>query len=118
MKPKPKKEWSPKPYIFAGLRKTWRWHPARSKALRAAMLPGTLIKDAMYKCAACSSAYAKKDVQVDHIDPVIDPTTGFVDWNTYIRRLLYVTVEMLQVMCKCCHKQKTLSENKLRRKKK
>jgi len=55
-------------------------------------------------------------VQIDHTDPVVDPATGFVNWDTYFDRL-YCEVENLQVLCKPCHKDKTNVERKERKKK-
>lgn len=64
-----------------------------------------------YLCNRCKEEYTNKDVEVDHIDPVVDPKVGFVDWNTYIQRL-FSPRENYQVLCKTCHKAKTKEENK------
>jgi len=53
---------------------------------------------------------------VDHIDPVVEPSTGFVDWNTYIERM-FLEAEGYQVLCWQCHKDKTEAERKQRKKK-
>jgi 5-methylcytosine-specific restriction endonuclease McrA len=67
-------------------------------------------KQAMhYKCASCKKDYVAKDVQVDHVNPVVDPTTGFVSWDVYIDRL-FCERENLQVLCSTCHKKKTAEE--------
>jgi ribosomal protein L44E len=67
-------------------------------------------KQAMhYKCAACKKHHVAKDVQVDHIHPVVDPTTGFVSWDVYIDRLFCESYN-LQVLCSTCHKKKTAGE--------
>jgi 5-methylcytosine-specific restriction endonuclease McrA len=67
-------------------------------------------KQAMhYKCAACKKDYVSKDVQVDHVNPVVDPATGFVSWDVYIDRL-FCEGENLQVLCSTCHKKKTAEE--------
>jgi 5-methylcytosine-specific restriction endonuclease McrA len=62
-----------------------------------------------FKCAICKEEFPQKDVQVDHIEPVVDPTKGFKDWNTFIRRL-FCAKKNLQVVCKPCHAIKTKAE--------
>ena len=64
-----------------------------------------------YVCADCGKEFTSKDVEVDHILPVVDPTDGFIDWNTFISRL-YCTKDNLQVLCTKCHKAKTNEERK------
>jgi 5-methylcytosine-specific restriction endonuclease McrA len=66
-----------------------------------------------YTCNACKQEFTSKDVEVDHISPVVDPSTGFVDWDTFIARL-YCPKENLQVICKPCHKIKSKEERKKR----
>lgn len=66
-----------------------------------------------YKCAACSYHFPLKEVQVDHINPVVDPVKGFVNWDEYIDRM-YTTKDNLQCLCKPCHKEKTNAERKQR----
>ncbi len=62
-----------------------------------------------YLCAACKQEYPAKEVQVDHINPVVDPKTGFTTWDEYINRL-YCGKENLQVLCLECHKRKSKEE--------
>ena len=69
-----------------------------------------------YSCADCGGLFIAKDVQVDHIDPVVEPATGFVNFDTLIHRL-YCETDNLQVLCKPCHKEKTNRERKERKKK-
>ena len=69
-----------------------------------------------YLCTGCGNFFIARDVQIDHTDPVVDPATGFVNWDTYFDRL-YCEVENLQVLCKPCHKDKTNRERKERKKK-
>ena len=54
------------------------------------------------------------NVFADHIKPVIDPLTGFVDYNTYVERL-FVSLKGYQCLCKACHDAKTAEENAIRR---
>ncbi len=50
---------------------------------------------------------------VDHIQPVVDPRVGFVDWNTLIKRL-FCEADGFQLLCHECHSAKTADERKLR----
>ena len=55
----------------------------------------------------------KKDIQVDHDIPVIDPIKGFEDWNIFVERL-FCDPENLKLLCKPCHKVKTDEEKRVR----
>ena len=68
-----------------------------------------------YKCHKCKQEFTSKDVEVDHIKPVIDPKKGFVSWDDYINRL-FCDEKNLQVLCKPCHKEKTLKEKEVAKK--
>lgn len=65
------------------------------------------------ECAKCHIAKPEKDkdYQVDHIDPVVDPKVGFLNWDQYINRMLNCGPEGVQVLCKRCHNIKTKREN-------
>lgn len=52
-------------------------------------------------------------VEIDHIEPSIDPKTGFVDLETWISRLL-VSKNKLQRLCISCHDDKTFRETGVR----
>jgi len=92
---------------------------------------GSLSKRANvdYQCAVCEGWYKDKYMQVDHITPVIDSDTGWVDWNTFVERL-DSDVNNLQYICSytkkhedatgefgrySCHYTKTQEERRLRR---
>ena len=92
--------------IKGALRKVWYWSPARREALKKAK------KGNAYKCAACGEYKVK--VQVDHLFPVSD-INGWDSWDNYINRLF---CGELQVLCILCHKNKSVSENAIRRKNK
>jgi 5-methylcytosine-specific restriction endonuclease McrA len=115
------KEWTNgrlKSFITSGLRSMFRRWPPKFTILGEAKRgkkinpkSGRLAEH--FECSMCKSHYPAKEVQVDHIDPVVDPVIGFVDWNTFIDRLL-CPKENLQVLCKECHKLKTQDEKKRR----
>ncbi len=54
----------------------------------------------------------KSNTYIDHIEPIIDPYIGFVDWNTVIERM-FVGEEGLQLLCKMCHDIKTKKERSI-----
>lgn len=64
-----------------------------------------------FKCNCCFNDFPQKDVQVDHIQPVIDPFVGFQDWDTTIERM-FCEADGFQVLCKECHKNKTDAEKR------
>lgn len=110
------------------------WTEARytsfvKSALRGARWPPRYecIKQAkvgygLYKCALCGTIgpptlppeegkkNRRKNIAADHIEPVVDPNVGFVDWNTFIERL-YVELPKWQALCYDCHAKKTREEN-------
>lgn len=101
-------------FVVSALRTATRRWPPKFKALKAAYIGRKVNnktnKMAMhYACAHCSRHFIAKDVQVDHIFPVVKPSVGFVDWDTYIARL-FCEKENLQVLCKPCHADKTALE--------
>ncbi len=71
---------------------------------------GRAKKDAVqYQCNVCSTWTKSTAIAVDHIEPVIDVTDGFIDWNTFVQRL-FCGPENLQVICDDCHQKKTNQE--------
>lgn len=67
-----------------------------------------------YECNLCHNIFEKHDTQADHILPVVDPITGYVDIATYIDRLL-APPEGYQIICSSCHDNKTSKENIIRK---
>ena len=117
-------EWSDarfRSFVTSALRAASRRWPVKYKALKAAFagrqVNAKTGKLAMhYKCAKCKKLFVAADVQVDHVQPVVDPKKGFVGWDVYIDRM-FCEIENLQVLCKPCHKIKTDQEKLERRKK-
>lgn len=73
------------------------------------------MRRVQFSCAICGIKASRKGVQVDHVEPVIDPNTGFKTYDEYIKRL-FVNLDKLQVLCKECHRVKSKGENAIRRK--
>jgi len=108
-KPKKPKTFNFKSFIIQLLRRgTYRYKP-RNDALKDAKIARN-----QYKCATCSGIFGRKDVQIDHTDPVVSVETGFVDWNTYITRM-YPEKQGFQILCSQCHSNKCLLEKEMRK---
>lgn len=101
-------------YFIAFCRRTFAWSPAyRTATKRAERKNG---KDVKWECAKCKALVGKGDKHRDHINPVIPIETGWDgSWDTYRDRMGYEDPDNLQVLCRACHKEKTLEENKKRR---
>lgn len=100
-------------FLRGNLRRTSQKWPPISNALKKAR-----VDRGEYLCAECKEIVPAtikvdgkrvKNVHVDHIEPVVDPNVGFVDWNTFIDRM-FVEDEGLQVLCNACHTIKTDKE--------
>lgn len=94
---------------------TKRWAPILNTKKKARVGHGK------YQCAGCKATVpltlnGENNVFVDHIDPVVDPRVGFVDWNTYIDRL-FCEEHNLQLLCKSCHDKKSKLERDIAKEK-
>jgi len=67
-----------------------------------------------YKCSTCKVMFPRILAVIDHIKPVIDPKKGWQGFEVYIKRL-WCSSKNLQVLCKPCHKLKSVAENAIRR---
>lgn len=113
----PKVEWTDgrlKAFIISALRAGSRRYPPKFETLNEAKTEkkinektGRLAQH--YRCNLCSAEFTNKDMEVDHIEPVVNPAEGFVNWDTFISRL-FCDKSNLQAICKPCHKAKTKQE--------
>lgn len=106
-------------FIVSVLRGGMRRFPNKWRALEAALYGSginetTGRKAKLYTCASCAKLFTAKAIEIDHIEPVVNPVTGFTTWDDYISRLFCPTYN-LQALCKPCHKQKTKEEKSLRK---
>lgn len=99
-------------YAFAYLRRIFAWSPEKKVALKR-----QLHGDGMYRCESCTQPFPKAKVHVDHKICVVDPLTGFTNWDSYITRL-FCSADNLQILCLDCHKVKTGAEAKIRKERK
>ncbi|MDA9550222.1 HNH endonuclease [bacterium] len=120
-------------------RNNGRWTEARHKSFIISALRGAhskwgvkadvkksaRVSTGKYLCACCGTvgpatlppdkgqSRRKNNAAVDHIDPVVCPKDGFIDWNTYINRM-FLEEDGYQVLCWACHGVKTRDERELR----
>jgi len=98
-----------KDFIIRHLRlASYKW-PDRTIAKNKAR-----ISRGQYQCNICKEIFHYKEIQLDHIKPIIDPLTGWIDFNSFIKRL-FCSAEGFQVLCRGCHAEKTQKENRLRK---
>jgi len=112
-----KKEWTParkKAFIVSVLRSGSRRWPPKYETLNESktekkinVATGRLAQH--FKCKKCKKDFPAKMVQVDHIEPVVDPALGFETWDKFIERL-FCDKGNLQTLCKVCHDKKTKKE--------
>ena len=101
-------------FVKGALRSASQRWPPKYTVLNAACVgqkinpnSGRLAKH--YTCKNCGFDYPAKEVEVNHIIPVI-PITGFDSWDMVIERM-FCERHHLEVLCKPCHKGLTKQEN-------
>lgn len=94
-----------------------RWPPKYTVLSKACVgqkvnpASGRLAK--FYTCNKCKVDFPAKNVEVNHIVPVV-PVSGFDSWDNVISRL-FCEEDGLEVVCKPCHKLITKEENQERK---
>lgn len=98
-----------KSFLIHGLRRLSYRYPPRHAAYNAAKSGRN-----QYHCINHpEKIFKRKEVQLDHIQPVVDPETGFTTFDDYITRL-FCDESGFQVLCIPCHKKKTEKERRVR----
>ena len=94
---------------------TRKWGPKQEVKKEARVSRG------LYLCAGCSHrvpATIKNgrdrvtNVFVDHIEPIVDPSVGFTNYDEYINRM-FCEKDNLQLLCKRCHDYKSNKEKEI-----
>jgi len=69
-----------------------------------------------WKCSVCKVVSDRKDIHVDHIEPVIpiDTTMSRLTLKQFYDRC-FCSSKNLQILCRTCHKIKTIKENETRK---
>lgn len=102
-------------FIKSALRRaSGRWKP-KSEVLKKAR-----VAKGAYLCSECKEVVPVtilndkgkrvKNIEIDHVVPVVDPEKGFESWDTFIRRL-FVEEEGLRALCKSCHETVTQQQH-------
>lgn len=107
-----------KSFITSALRGAFRKYPPKYETLKAASVGKKVNKKTKriaehFQCKSCKKEFVSKDVQVDHILPVVCPKEGFTSWDSFIDRL-FCDKGNLQVLCSPCHDKKTAEERTVR----
>lgn len=98
-----------KKFLIAILRRaSYKW-PPRNEALKAAR-----VGRGLYKCNHCGETFGRKEIKIDHIDPVVDPLKGFETWDEYINRM-FCQKEGFQILCEKDHNDKSSVEKQIRK---
>jgi len=106
-KPRKKPKWNSNAAFRGALRRVFARSPKVVEVKQAARKEeikhnkdGSVSKKkrVLYQCAICGKWFPGTHVAVDHVNPVINPETGWVDWNDFISRL-DCDKDNLQVVC-------------------
>lgn len=104
-------------FAISVLRRASRRYKSKTSGVypQAEALNRARITRGLYQCAICKNSFKKKETILDHIEPVVDVTTGFTTLDEYVERLL-VEPEGYQVLCETDHAIKCSIEADLRKK--
>lgn len=103
-------------FVKGTLRRASRFWKPISETLK-----GANVRRGVYLCNGCKEEVPSsivinnkrvKNAVVDHINPVVDPTTGFSGWDDFVNNL-YCERTNLQVLCYSCHSVKSQQERAL-----
>jgi hypothetical protein len=95
-------------FLIPILRRKSLYWPGRQEAKRLSR-----VERGFYKCHACKKLFGPKEIELDHIRPVINVKTSWTNWDDFIRSL-YCDSSNFQVLCKADHLHKTQIEDALR----
>lgn len=96
--------------ISSALRQAFRHSVIYKRCLDAARVE--TAKGTKYRCAMCSGLTSRKNVHVDHIDPVVRLSGEKLSMGVLLER---IWTDKVQVLDRKCHMKKTAAENKLRK---
>ncbi len=100
------KKWNPHSYLVSAARRVWRWCPEK-KAAAAQCAVGASKR----RCTECKTVFPKKQVHIDHIDPVGKQPRDWDEYPNFYRRLFCPPLN-LQGLCLICHAKKTAAQRK------
>lgn len=105
---KPRKPINRNTWVKTKLRSASLLWPARAEAIKAAR-----AERGKYKCAECRELFIRSQIQLDHINPVVDPKTGWTTFDDFINRL-FCDAEGFRVLCRQCHDSITMVQDSMR----
>jgi len=98
-----------KSFLINTLRRAgYRW-PGRYNALKKSKVGRN-----EYVCANCGVIHGRKEGNMDHIEPVVDPIIGWVNLDVWACRM-FVNEEGFQRLCTRCHDEKSTKEVDIRK---
>ncbi len=95
----------PKTKIVSAIRRLWFYSFQRREAVKRCK------EGKFYRCEKCKKLNEK--IQVDHINPTVNPETGWDGYDGFITRM-FCPSDQLKNLCHGCHKVLTDSQNKVR----
>ena len=89
------------------------------------------IRRGFYKCECCKQEVPAtkkvtlkngkekkvRNIVADHREPIVDPSVGFVDWNTWIERC-FIELNGYDALCYDCHTIKSNKEKQIAKERK
>ena len=86
-------------------------YKCESESCKIALYEGQSEKNYLVLVEKYKDVYEviRAKLELDHIEPVVEPKKGYADWNTYIERL-YCGPEGYQGLCRDCHAEKSAKE--------
>jgi 5-methylcytosine-specific restriction endonuclease McrA len=105
-------------FVKGHLRKASRWWKPISETVKEAR-----VERGYYLCNSCKQRVPAstviegkrvKNVFCDHVNPVVDPITGFSGWDNFVNNL-FCERDNLQLLCKNCHDEKSKLERQLKK---
>ncbi len=110
-----------KKFLINKLRRISIWWPEKAVAMNKVKVileigktkKNKPIKRVFFKCDSCKGLFPRSEIEMNHIEAVIDPEKGFTDWNDFMERL-FCDADGFSAECKKCHDKITKSQNKIR----
>jgi len=99
-------------WLRSALRRVWTKHPAKLQLIQDLRFQKRLGNRKVYhvNCVKCGEATKLKDLEINHLNTVTQGGLSKDTFGDYALRLLWVTVDELEPVCRTCHSTITYSE--------